>query len=165
MHFLDWAFILCSILFVSPLALALQESYVTRNLNTIQAIYNLTVYPNNVPIISHGATAVPAGLFNSGATGRIDPVGSFTGFKDSVEYFFGLAPLPAPPTYVIISKAEIVEFNSGCPHVASSVVYLECSTYNPGKPDNGRAQATLKQVRYHIHLTSVLRSPNPSLSN
>ncbi|MCJ1393157.1 hypothetical protein MMC18_006029 [Xylographa bjoerkii] len=143
---LNWVFILCSLLFASLQASASRASYVGRNLHTIQSIYNLTVYPNNVPIIQHGASAVPAGLFNQEATGRIDPVGTFTGFNQSIEYFFGLAPLPGPPTNVTISKAEIVEFNSGCPNVASSVVYLVCSAYNPGQPDNGEFIATLKQV-------------------
>ncbi|MCJ1403608.1 hypothetical protein MMC11_006831 [Xylographa trunciseda] len=143
---LDWVFILCCLLFTSPQATASRPSYVERNLHTIQSIYNLTVYPNNVPIIQHGASAVPAGLFNQQATGRITPVGTFTGFVESVEYFFGLAPLPGPPTNVSISKAEIVEFNSGCPNVASSVVYLVCSAYSPGQPDDGKFIATLKQV-------------------
>ncbi|MCJ1384070.1 hypothetical protein MMC17_007186 [Xylographa soralifera] len=138
--------ILCSLLFASAHAIASRASYVDRNLRTIQRIYNLTVYPNNVPIILHGASAVPAGLFNQQATGRIDPVGTFTGFNQSVEYFFGLAPVPGPPTNVSISKAEVVEFNSGCPHVASSVVYLVCSVYSPGQPDDGKFVATLKQV-------------------
>ncbi|MCJ1283111.1 hypothetical protein MMC26_002438 [Xylographa opegraphella] len=147
MYSLNWPFALCSLLFASSQAVASsRENYVDRNLRTIQSIYNLTVYPNNVPIILHGASAVPAGLFNEAATGRIDPVGVFTGFNESIEYFFGLAPLPGPPTNVTISKAEIVEYNSGCPHVASSVVYLVCSTYSPGQPDDGKFIATLKQV-------------------
>ncbi|MCJ1314947.1 hypothetical protein MMC15_000261 [Xylographa vitiligo] len=143
---LNLVLMLCSLLFASSQAIASQANHVDRNLHTIQSIYNLTVYPNNVPIILHGASAVPAGLFNEQATGRIDPVGVFTGFNESVEYFFGLAPLPGPPTNVTISKAEVVEFNSGCPHVASSVVYLVCSAYSPGQPDNGKFVATLKQV-------------------
>jgi hypothetical protein len=60
-------------------------SWSQRNLNTIEKIYNLTVYPNNVPIVSIGASAVPAGLFNENATGRISPLGNFTGFDDSIE--------------------------------------------------------------------------------
>lgn len=36
--------------------------YAQRNLNTIRRIYNLTVYPNNAPIVAKGAEAVPPGL-------------------------------------------------------------------------------------------------------
>ena len=160
---LNLVLMLCSLLFASSQAIASQANHVDRNLHTIQSIYNLTVYPNNVPIILHGASAVPAGLFNEQATGRIDPVGVFTGFNESVEYFFGLAPLPGPPTNVTISKAEVVEFNSGCPHVASSVVYLVCSAYSPGQPDNGKFVATLKQVCYHSHVNWTLLSPDRGL--
>ena len=152
----NWVFVLCALLFVSAQAIASRASYVERNLHTIQSIYNLTVYPNNVPIILHGASAVPAGLFNQQATGRIDPVGTFTGFNESIEYFFGLAPLPGPPTNVTISKAEVVEFNSGCAHVASSVVYLVCSAYSPGQPDDGEFVGTLKQVRNLSRVNSML---------
>ena len=156
MHSLNWVLVVSSLLSASAQAIASRGKFVERNLNTIQSIYNLTVYPNNVPIILHGAGAVPGGLFNEQAIGRIDPVGTFTGFNESVEYFFGLAPLPGPPTNVTISKAEIVEFTSGCPHVASSVVYLVCSAYSPGQPDNGQFIATLKQVCNNIPISLVL---------
>jgi hypothetical protein len=59
------------------------------------SIYNLTIYPDQLPILEQGAAAgVPPGLFNENATGRVDPVGKFTGFEDSIEYFFALAPVP-----------------------------------------------------------------------
>jgi hypothetical protein len=48
-----------------------QIDFAARNLNTISRIYNSTVYPHNVPIIQGGAAAVPPGLFNQNATGRI----------------------------------------------------------------------------------------------
>ncbi|KAJ6580576.1 hypothetical protein DFH09DRAFT_1146150 [Mycena vulgaris] len=85
-----------------------------RNRETIQQIYDLTVFPANAKIIAQGASAVPAGLFNVNATGRVTPVGEFTGFQDSIEYFFGLAPVPTgvPPNGVI-TKATLVEFTSG----------------------------------------------------
>ncbi|MCJ1413606.1 hypothetical protein MMC19_007728 [Ptychographa xylographoides] len=117
-----------------------------RNLHTISRIYNLTVYPNNVPVITNVRGAVPSGLFNENATGRVTPVGTFSGFQDSIEYFFGLAPIPHPPTNIAFSKADVVEFTSGCPEVASSVVYLTASVHDPGQPDDGRFVAILKEV-------------------
>src|SRR5579862_3399631 len=65
-----------------------------RNFKTLESIYNLTIYPNQLPVLEGGAAGVPAGLFNQNATGRVDPVGNFTGFEDSIEYFFALAPVP-----------------------------------------------------------------------
>ncbi len=46
-------------------------------LKTIQSIYSLAVYPNNVAIQTGGPEAIPKGLFNVNATGRITPVGNF----------------------------------------------------------------------------------------
>ncbi|KAJ6579197.1 hypothetical protein DFH09DRAFT_1246204 [Mycena vulgaris] len=102
-----------------------------RNKATVQKIYDLTVYPANAKIIAEGSSAVPAGLFNTNATGRVTPVGQFVGFEDSIEYFFGLAPLPSgvPPNGAI-TNATLVEFTSGCPEVAASTVYLTTSTIN-----------------------------------
>lgn len=53
-----------------------------RNLDTIRTIYNLTVYPNNVPIITSGGASLPPNLFSVNATGRFAPVGEFEGFED-----------------------------------------------------------------------------------
>lgn len=55
---------------------------VSRNLATIKAIYNLTVFPNNVPFITQGFSVIPAGLFNANATGRVSPLGNFSGFEE-----------------------------------------------------------------------------------
>lgn len=125
--------------------------YVARNLDTIKRIYNLTVYPNNVPILLNGAAAVPAGLFNENATGRVSPVGNFSGFDDSIEYFFALAPTPQANTAgSAIYQAEIVEFTSGCPDVAASVVYLRTGVVNQttGAFIPSNYTTTLKQVCY-----------------
>ena len=97
----------------------------------------------------HGSTAVPPGLFNEKATGRITPLGNFTGFVDSIEYFFGLVPTPDPPAYLAISAADVVSFTSGCAEVAASVVYLTISVYNPGAPNHGQFRTKLKQVSFH----------------
>ncbi|KAJ7437985.1 hypothetical protein B0H11DRAFT_2206332 [Mycena galericulata] len=110
-----------------------------RNQNTIQAIYNLTIFPANAKIIAEGSSAVPAGLFNINATGRVTP--------DSIEYFFGLTPLPSgvPPNGAI-TNATLVEFTSGCPKVATSTVYLTVSTINPDN-STGAYITALKQFR------------------
>ncbi|KAK5003169.1 hypothetical protein LTR60_006900 [Cryomyces antarcticus] len=122
-----------------------KHAYHARNLNTIQSIYNRTVYPTNLVFLANGSASVPAGLFNENATGRITPVGNFSGFEDSVEYFFALAPAARPPTYAAFVKAEIVEFVSECPEVAASTVYFRTQSVHPGAPDDGRYITTLKQ--------------------
>jgi hypothetical protein len=104
---------------------------------------------DNIPIQQHGSTAVPPGLFNENATGRITPLGNFTGFIDSIEYFFGLVPTPEPPAYLAISAAELVSFASGCAEVAASVVYLTISVHNPGVPNHGQFRTKLKQVSFY----------------
>ena len=117
-----------------------------RNLRTIERIYNQTIYPNNLAFIQMGAASVPSGLFNENATGRITPIGNFSGFQDSVEYFFGLTPPIQKPLYDTWTRAKIVEFTSGCPEVASSVVYGETSVVNTNSTDYGRYITSIKQV-------------------
>lgn len=81
------------------------HSYQKRNFDTVSKIYNLTVYPSNLAFIANGSASVPSGLFAANATGRITPVGNFSGFDDSTEYFFALAPIPLPPVYGAFTKA------------------------------------------------------------
>ena len=82
-------------------------------------------YTDNAPIIQQGVAAVPAGLFNQNAAGRISPWVTSPAFEDSIEYFFGLAPVLVPPLYSAFTSAKIVSFSSGCPEVVASVVSLE----------------------------------------
>lgn len=125
--------------------------YERRNFKTLSSIYNLTIFPHQVPILQGGAAAVPKGLFNKNVVGRVDPVGNFTGFDDSIEYFFALAPIPqANVASEAISRIELTEFSSACPSVAASVVYLFTSVVNPGYPNNGVPLPPLKQVGHHI---------------
>lgn len=126
-----------------------ETDYVARNLQTVQKIYNLTVYPKNLPIQKNGSSAVPPGLFNQDATGRVSPIGNFSGFADSIEYFFALAPSPENFNGLAFYAADVVEFTSGCPEVASSVVYLRTHTLDPktGKVDESKKTSTLAQVR------------------
>ncbi|KAK0614685.1 hypothetical protein B0T14DRAFT_540036 [Immersiella caudata] len=125
------------------------DDFQERNFNTISSIYNLTVYPNQLPIIGGGGAGVPPGLFSKDVVGRVDPVGSFDGFEDSIEYFFALAPLPqGNGAFSAITSYKITEFSSACAEVAASVVYLFCSVVNPGSPDHGKALAPLKQVAF-----------------
>lgn len=127
--------------------------YEERNLKTVSSIYNLTVYPNQVPIIAGGAAGVPPGLFAQDVVGRVDPVGDFIGFQDSIEYFFALAPLPqGNPAKAAITRYQVTHFSSACKDVAASVVYLFCSVVNPGCPDHGKELTPLKQVSLEIIL-------------
>ncbi|PVH70810.1 hypothetical protein DL98DRAFT_617937, partial [Cadophora sp. DSE1049] len=93
-----------------------------------------------------GSAAVPPGLFSKNATGRVSPLGKFTGFEDSIEYFFALEPVPSPLLYAVISSAKIVEFSSRYPEVAASVVYLETRINSASLPNQGQYLSTLKQV-------------------
>jgi len=128
--------------------------YEQRNFDTVRSIYELTIYPNQLPILEGGAAAVPPGLFNENATGRVDPVGNFTGFDDSIEYFFALAPVPQTnAASTAITSIQITEFSSACPGVAASVVYLFCNVEDASSPDNGKSLAPLKEVSE----TSILR--------
>ncbi|KAJ7243074.1 hypothetical protein C8J57DRAFT_1367153 [Mycena rebaudengoi] len=108
---------------------AIPDNWYQRNKNTIQGIYNLTVFPANTRIIAGGAAAVPPGLFNVNATGRITPVGQFANDPSA------------------ITKATIVAFTSGCPEVASSVVYLTVSTVNPDN-STGPYVSSQKQIAF-----------------
>ena len=118
-----------------------------RNFRTLSEIYNLTIYPNQLPILQHGAAGVPPGLFNQNATGRVDPVGNFTGFEDSIEYFFALAPVPqGNPSSQAFSSIQLTEFSSACPDVAASVVFFFTSVVNPNSSSNGKPLPPLKQV-------------------
>lgn len=137
-----------------------------RNFNTISTIYNLTVYPNQLPVFEIGAAGVPSGLFNQNVVGRVDPVGDFVGFQDSIEYFFALAPLPqGNAASAAITSYKITEFTSACLDVAASVVYLFCSVVNPGSPDNGTPLATLKQVSERAASATTARHDLYQLSN
>ena len=110
-------------------------------------ISQTNIRPDNLPIITQGSSAVPPGLFAQNATGRVSPLGNFTGFEDSIEYFFALALVPSPPAYSVFSKATVVEFSSGCPEVAASVAWLETRVDNANLSTNGQYLSTLKQVR------------------
>lgn len=134
----------------SPLSKRQLPSFAQRNLATIRAIYNLTVYPNNSPIVKLGSSQVPPGLFSPSAVGRVSPVGEFSGFNDSIEYFFALAPVPSDPEFqgVAIYQADVVEFTSGCPGIAASLVYLRTGKVDPktGEVDSRVPVSTLSQV-------------------
>ena len=119
-----------------------------RNYDTIRSIYNLTIYPNNLEFLNNGVKAVPNGLFAPNATGRISPIGNFSGFEDSVEYFFGLTPPIQAPLYDTWTNAKIVSFSSGCPEVASSVVYGETTGVNPNATTYGKKITTIKQIAF-----------------
>lgn len=122
-----------------------------RNFQTIRNIYNLTVYPNNLAIHTGAPDAIPPGLFNTNATGRITPVGNFTGFTDSVEYFFALAPIPSSSNNnLAIYKSDVVQYTSGCRDIAASVVYLYAGRVDPTTGNYvGNQTTVLVQVMEH----------------
>ena len=143
----------------STRSLSLLKRYEQRNLKTVISIYNLTIYPNQLPIFEQGAAGFPLGLFNENATGRVDPVGNFTGLEDSIEYFFALAPVPqANLASAAISSIQITEFSSACPEVAASVVYLSCSVVNQSSSDSQTPLAPLKQVSDKSVFSRCMRS-------
>jgi hypothetical protein len=143
----------------STWSLSLQKHYKRHNFKTVISIYNLTIYPNQLPIFEQGAAGIPLGLFNENATGWVDPVGNFTGLEDSIEYFFALAPVPqANSASAAISSIQITEFSSACLEVAASVVYLFCSVVNPSSSDIGIPLAPLKQVSDKLVFSRCMRS-------
>lgn len=108
----------------------------------------MQVYPSNTIAIQTQGQSVAA-LFDPGAKGRISPLGNFTGALDSIEYFYGLAPSPQTnPAGAAIFEAEVVEFTSGCPEVAASLVYLKAGPVNnvTGEFIAGSNVTILKQV-------------------
>jgi hypothetical protein len=120
-----------------------------RNYDTIAAIYNTTIYPNNQAFLKEGVAAVPPNLFSPSVNGRISPIGNFSGFEDSVEYFFGLTPPPQAPNYATWTKAKIVAFTSGCPEVASSIVWGDTVGVNKSVTATyGKKITTIKQVAF-----------------
>ncbi|KAL2163551.1 hypothetical protein VTH06DRAFT_5609 [Thermothelomyces fergusii] len=130
--------------------------YALHNFQTISSIYNLTVYPNQLPFFQASSAGVPEGLFSKNVLGRVYPVGNFTDFEESIEYFFALAPLPqANPAKAAITGYKIAEFSSQCRDVAASVVYLHCSVVNPGFADHGKPLPPLKQVAFWPRSTAA----------
>lgn len=116
-----------------------------RNYNTVSSVYNLTVYPRNLPLFLN-QTDIGLPFFDANVTGRVTPLGDFSGYEESIEYFWGLAPVPIPPSTAAISKAVLTHFTSGCPGVASSTV--EFTVTNVVGPLNGTVITKLKQVAF-----------------
>ena len=116
-----------------------------RNLATIQKVYSLNLYPTNLAFLDN--QTVPPGLFDEHASGRITPLGNFTDFAESTEYFFGLSLTPEDPDNLAFTKVEVVEYQSSCAEVASSVAWLYLGVYNPGAANHGQVVSVLKQVR------------------
>lgn len=148
MHFILSQSLLFLLFAFSDIALARGhvKHFAERNLDTISKIYNRTTYPTLLEFIANGSASVPQGLFNANAKGRITPVGNFTGFDDSTEYFFALSPVPVAPAYETFLSAKVTHFTSGCPKIAASVVYFRTGIFHPGSPDDGKYITTLKQV-------------------
>ncbi|MCJ1306696.1 hypothetical protein MMC25_000339 [Agyrium rufum] len=125
------------------------KGFAARNLKTIKTIYDTTIFPNNQKFLTEGISAIPPGLFNEHATGRISPFGNFSGAQDTAEYFFGLTPPPQAPLYDTWTEAKIVSFQSGCPEVAASVVWGITTGVNPNfTATYGKQTTTIKQYAF-----------------
>ncbi|CAK4032316.1 Hypothetical predicted protein [Lecanosticta acicola] len=134
-----------------------QPEWYERNLRTVRKIYDLTVYPNNIPVLLQGGAAVPKGLFSNDSKGRVSPVGNFVGFEDSIEYFFALAPTPqGNPAGAAVYDAQVVNFVSGCPDVASSLVYLRTGQVNQlGQLNKSAPTSTLSQLASGVDYSNM----------
>ncbi|KAF7311159.1 Secreted protein [Mycena kentingensis (nom. inval.)] len=134
------------LLILPALAFASIPDWYSRNKNTVQTIYNLTIYPANAAIILGGADAVPPGLFNANASGRAG-----LPRRRLCRVPAPLAPLPAttPATGPIIVSATLTEFTSGCAEVAASTVHLRIHTIpaNGSIPD-AQFLTTIKQTAF-----------------
>ncbi|KAI7785265.1 hypothetical protein LA080_007549 [Diaporthe eres] len=125
------------------------SAFQQRNFDTINQIYNLSTYPNNLVFLQNGVDAIPAGLFAEDVVGRITPIGNFSGINDTEEYFFALTPDPAPPTYATWTNSTVTHFVSECPEVAASVVYGKTMGVNASVPATYRKEvSTIKQVGF-----------------
>jgi hypothetical protein len=121
------------------------NNWALRNYNTISSVYNLTVYPKNLPLFLN-QTDIGLPFFNENVTGRVTPLGNFSGYEDNIEYFWGLAPVPVDPSTSAISRAVVTHFTSGCPEVASSTV--ELTVTNVVGPNNGTFITKLKEIAF-----------------
>lgn len=111
-------------------------------------MYWLGGWKNATPFLENGVDALPQGVLNENATGRIGPVGNFSGIKASAEYFFGLGPQAADPFYIAWTSMDVTSFSSECPEVAASKVKIGTSIVNPGHPDDGKYMSTLVQTAF-----------------
>ncbi|QDS71543.1 hypothetical protein FKW77_005418 [Venturia effusa] len=116
-----------------------------RNFNTIQSVYNLTVFPKNLFIFAN-KTEIGHPFFDQKVSGRVGPVGNFSGYEDNIEYFWGLAPIPLGDTPSAFTKATVTQFTSGCPEVAASTVEFRMG-FTDG-PDDGKKIAVLKETAF-----------------
>ncbi|KAF3931350.1 hypothetical protein ABW19_dt0210360 [Dactylella cylindrospora] len=135
----------------TPRGVPKREPFWTRNYKTIYQIYNFTIFPNQLPIIANAANPnIPqiAHLFSPTVAGRIQDIGNFTNFRTSIEYFFGLAPIPREPLFVAISGFDLTQFSTDCPEVAASTVYFTISVADPAQPNFGKVITYLKQTGF-----------------
>lgn len=116
-----------------------------RNFNTIQSIYNLTVFPKNMFIFAN-KTDIGLPFFHEDVNGRVGLVGNFSGYEDNIEYFWGLAPIPLGDNPMAFTKATITQFTSGCPEIAASTVEFRMG-FTDGTND-GKKVAVLKETAF-----------------
>ncbi|KAH6665455.1 hypothetical protein B0J14DRAFT_569058 [Halenospora varia] len=131
--------------FVPRAANASDPDFRTRNYNTLYGIYDFASWPKSAAFIKDGVKAIPPGLLNVNATGRISPVGNFTGIEQTGEYFFGLSPQAEAPFYIGWTDFQIHQFSSECPEVACSKVWGRTTIVKPNATNNGEYVSTLMQ--------------------
>ncbi|TGO29942.1 hypothetical protein BPAE_0009g00380 [Botrytis paeoniae] len=89
------------------------------------------------------------------STGRISPVGNFTGFDDSTGCFFALSPISGQtgagnlqPNYNAFKSYELHVFTSSYPEVASTIAYLNTTIVNPGSLSHGQHVTKIKEIAF-----------------
>lgn len=59
------------------------SAFQQRNFDTINKIYNLTTYPNNLAFLQGGVDTIPDGIFANDVVGRVTPLGDFSGSRST----------------------------------------------------------------------------------
>jgi len=75
-----------------PLTLTQQRA------NVVRSVYQNLIFPGPFEILLSGGASQDA--FDPSVTGRVNAVGQFDGFTDSIEYFYALALQPATPQLI-----------------------------------------------------------------
>lgn len=82
----------------------------------IEKLYDLTVYPNNMPFITTGV--IPPGIFTPDVIGRVSPVIVLKEERENMEYFPGISPVQGP---LMITDAKLTYYAEQGDVVATSV--------------------------------------------
>lgn len=94
-----------------------------------QYLYNLVVYPNNLPVLDDTSILEP--FVDTNADSRFTPVGEFTGFPGFVEYYYALGSTPAG--FVQSIKFRSIACDNNIVHFRVELVFNQ--TLSPIGPD------------------------------